>query len=60
MCVMCRRRKRVSDYARHDDGPEVREVEGGVPQAYLQGLMIDYYRANVNAFASKIVEIECA
>ncbi len=35
-------------------------MEGGVPQAYLQGLMIDYYRANVNASASKIVEIECA
>ena len=30
-----------SDYTRHDSGPGVPEVDGGVPQPYLQGLMID-------------------
>ncbi len=49
-----------SDYARHDNGPGVRDVESGVPQAYLQGLMIDYYRANVSVTDSGIVEIERA
>ena len=49
-----------SDYTRHDSGLGVPEVEGGVPQPYLQGLMIDYYRANISVTNDKILELERA
>ena len=38
----------------------MREVEGDFPQPYLQGLMIDYYRANVSVTDDKIIELERA
>ena len=46
------------DYARHDDGPGVREVNNVVHLAYFQGQMIDYYRANVSVSEAKIVQVE--
>ena len=46
-----------SDYARHDDGPQVREVHNSVPQVYLQGLMLDFYRANVVVSQAKAIEM---
>ena len=46
------------DYARHDDSPGVREAASDVPQAYLQGLMLDYYHANVLISDAKVIEIE--
>ena len=46
------------DYARHDDGPRVREVDNVIPLAYFQGQMIDYYRVNVSVSEAKIVQVE--
>ena len=43
---------------RHDDGPVVQEVDSVLPQAYFQGQILDYYRANVNVTDSRIVEVE--
>ena len=47
-----------SDYSRHDDGPGLQEVDSVLPQAYFQGQILDYYRANVNVTDSRIVEVE--
>ena len=49
-----------SDYAHHDNGPGVREAVSDVPQAYLQGLMVDYYHTNVSVSDAKVAEIETA
>ena len=49
-----------SDYARHDGGPEVHEVHQDVPADFLQGMMMDYYQANVYVAASKSLELESA
>ena len=46
------------DYARNDGGPGVQEVDSNVPQAYLQGLMLDYFRGNVSVTEAKIIDIE--
>ena len=46
------------DYARNDDGPGVREVDRNVHQAYLQGLMLDYFRANVAVTQAKHIDVE--
>ena len=48
------------DYARHDNGPSVHEVNQDVPANYLQGLMMDYYKANVLVSPAKVLEIEAA
>ena len=47
-----------SNYSCHDDGPRVQEVDSVLPQAYFQGQILDYYRANINVTNSRIVEIE--
>ena len=47
-----------SDYSRHDDGPGVQEVGSVFPQAFFQGQILDYYRANVNVTDNRIVELE--
>jgi hypothetical protein len=49
-----------SDYARHDDGLGVREAASNMPQAYFEGLMLDFYQTNVSALDAKVREIEIA
>ena len=49
-----------SDYARHDGGPQVRDVHQDIPEAFLLRMMMDYYRANVNLSSTKISELESA
>ena len=48
------------DYARHDDGPGVLDVNHDVPGDYLQGLMMDYYKANVLVSPAEVLEVEAA
>jgi hypothetical protein len=52
--------KARKDYERHDDGHGVEEIENDIPQAYLQDLMMDYYRAYVAVNENKAYEIERA
>ena len=47
-------------YARHDDGPGVLDVNHDVPGDYLQGLMMDYYKANVLVSPAEVLEVEAA
>ena len=37
---------------------ECKRVDSVLPQAYFQGQILDYYRANINVTNSRIVEIE--
>ena len=46
------------DYARNNDGPGVQEVDSNVPQAYLEDLLLDYFRGNVSVIESKLLDIE--
>ena len=46
------------DYARHDSGAGVMEAASDVPHDYLQTMMLDYYRANVDISDQKAQEIE--
>ena len=48
------------DYARHDDGPGVLDVNHDVPGDYLQGLMMDYYKANVLVSPAEVLVVEAA
>lgn len=47
-----------TDYSRFDGGPNAREVHTDVSDEYLQGMMMDYYHANVRVTSAKALEIE--
>ena len=49
-----------NDYAQHDDGPGVLDVNHDVPGDYLQGLMMDYYKANVLVSPAEMLVVEAA
>ena len=46
------------DYARHDGGLDVRDVPQDVPAAFLEDMMVDYYRAHISVSTEKRLEIE--
>ena len=48
------------DYARHDGGPDVREVHQDIPGDYLQRMVIDYYQAHICLSGAKTLELESA
>ena len=46
--------KASRDYARHDGGLDVRDV----PAAFLEDMMVDYYRAHISVSTEKRLEIK--
>lgn len=46
------------DYARHDDGVGVQEVDRDLPGDMLQNIMSDYYRAYVRVSPAQLSEVE--
>ena len=48
------------DYARHDGGPDVREVHQDIPGDYLQRMAMGYYHAHICLSGAKTLELESA